>query len=276
MRFWIALLLGSWLVGCAPAQVRTPSPPVPPVASVASASPSATVTPAALETLNYDVIQRYPHEKSAFTQGLLCDRPGHLWESTGQYGHSRLAEIDLASGKVVVHHELGEREFGEGLAFWGGTFFWLTWQNGFCHTYNEKLKPGKVLYYEGEGWGLCPDGQGHLWMSNGSADLVCRDPKTFKEIRGVTVKAGAAPIEQLNELEWVDGKIYANIWGSSRVVVVDPKTGEALSYIDFSGLLSEDEARGTDVLNGIAYWAPTRQLWVTGKYWPKLFEVKVR
>lgn len=268
---WLWALL---LVGCAPAQVERATP----LAQVVqTATPSASPSPAVVvETRNYDVVNRFPHETTAFTQGLLCDRPGHLWESTGQYGQSRLSEIDLASGRVKVHHRLGKKEFGEGLALLKGRFFWLTWQNGICHTFDDKLQEGEEFRYQGEGWGLCPDDQGLLWMSNGSPELVLRDPKDFAIKRRLEVRAGGKPLPNLNELEWVEGKIYANLWGSSQVAVIDPQSGQVDSFIDFSGLLSPEEAQAADVLNGIAYCSKTRQLWVTGKYWPKLFEVKVR
>jgi glutamine cyclotransferase len=222
------------------------------------------------------VVQRYPHDPKAYTQGLWMDPKGQLWETTGLHKQSTLRKVDLKTGKFHVLHKLPDDQFGEGLAFTHNTFFWLTWDTHKCHTYSAQMKPLKIFEYEGEGWGLCTDPGGDLWMSNGSDRLVLRDPRTFQVKREIQVLREGQPVPRLNELEWVEGRIYANIYGSPAVAVIDPESGNVPALIDFSGLLSSQDAQGADVFNGIAYQPSTRQLWVTGKKWPKLFEVKIR
>jgi len=226
---------------------------------------------------DYDVVERYPHDPKAFTQGLLCDPQGVLWESTGQRGQSTLRKLDLAQGAFKIVHSLSDKQFGEGLALSGGKFFWLTWDTQVCHVLDAKsLKPVAKFSYEGEGWGLCPDDQARLWMSNGSSKLVLRDPKNFRAIREVDVKnEQGQEVAYLNELEWVEGRIYANLWGTTKVAVIHPDTGLLEAYIDFAGLLSASESAQADVLNGIAYDSKSKRMWVTGKLWPRLFEVRV-
>lgn len=221
-------------------------------------------------------MQRYPHDPQAFTQGLWMDPKDQLWETTGLRKQSTLRKVDLETGKFQVIHRLPDDEFGEGLAFSRGTYFWLTWDSHLCHTYDAQLKPLKTFKYEGEGWGLCSDPSGDLWMSNGSDKLVLRDPTSFKVKREISVTRNGEPVPRLNELEWVEGQIYANIYGSPAVAVVDPETGNVRALIDFTGLLSSADSQNADVLNGIAYQPASKKLWVTGKKWPKLFQVKIR
>ena len=273
MRWILALAL----VGCAAA----PPPPVPPVsAAPISATPSA--TPVALETpveaarWNYEVVERYPHDRKAYTQGLWMDPKGQLWETTGQRKESTFRQVDLKTGKFKVIAKLPDKEFGEGLAFAAGRYFWITWDTNVCHTFDARLKPAGNFKYEGEGWGLTTDPSGDLWMSNGSDKLVLRDPKTFKVKRELPVTASGGPVMYLNELEWVDGRIYANIYQSPFIAVIRPEDGQVEAMIDFTGLLSGADAEGADVLNGIAYDPKSKKLWVTGKLWPKLFQVRIR
>lgn len=279
---WIFAL---WLAGCAasspvatstppaasppPSAAAGPTTPTPPVAALPPPIPQAPLW-------NYDVLQRVPHDPEAFTQGLMFDESGQLWESTGLKGRSTLRQISMPEGRVRLRQRLKDHEFGEGLARTRGNFFWLTWQNEVCHSYDTNLKPHKDFPYAGEGWGLCTDPSGDLWMSTGSHLLTLRDPLHFQIKKTIPVTYQDQPVPNLNELEWVDGKIYANIWGTPLVAVIQPEDGKLQGYIDFSGLLSQDEAAHADVLNGIAYDPKEKALWVTGKLWPKMFRVQVR
>jgi len=272
MRWFLALAL----VGCA-----APPPPVPrasaaPVTLTPSAIPVAVETPVAAARWNYEVVERYPHDRKAYTQGLWMDPKGQLWETTGQRGQSTFRQVDLKTGKFKVIAKLPDKEFGEGLAFAAGRYFWITWDTNVCHTFDARLKPAGNFKYEGEGWGLTTDPSGDLWMSNGSAKLVLRDPKTFQVKRELNVSADGEPLKYLNELEWVDGRIYANVYMSPFIAVIRPDDGQVEAMIDFTGLLSGTDAEGADVLNGVAYDAKSKKLWVTGKLWPKLFQVRIR
>lgn len=274
MRWFLAV----WLVGCA-APPPSPSPPpraTPVVVATPTETPVTQATPLATQRWSYEVVERYPHDRKAYTQGLWMDPKGQLWETTGLRKESTFRQVDLKSGKFKVVASLPDKEFGEGLAFTAGRYFWLTWDTHVCHVFNEALKPAGEFKYEGEGWGLTTDPSGDLWMSNGSDRLVLRDPKTFKEKRTISVTREGEPVNYLNELEWVDGRIYANIYRSPFVAVIRPEDGQVEALIDFNGLLSDTDAKGADVLNGIAYDAKRKKLWVTGKLWPKLFEVKIR
>lgn len=272
---WI-LALG--LAGCAAPPPPPPSPtPVVATPTVsASESPLAQATPVAVQRWSYEVVERYPHDRKAYTQGLWMDPKGQLWETTGLRKQSTFRQVDLKSGKFKVVASLPAKEFGEGLAYTAGRYFWITWDTQVCHVFNGALKPAGEFKYEGEGWGLTTDPSGDLWMSNGSDKLVLRDPKTFKIKRTVSVTSNGEAVPYLNELEWVDGRIYANIYTSPFVAVIRPEDGQVEALIDFTGLLSGADAQGADVLNGIAYDAKRKKLWVTGKLWPKLFEVKIR
>lgn len=222
--------------------------------------------------LRVKVLATHPHDPQAFTQGLLWYK-GSLYESTGLRGRSTLREVDPDSGKVEREQELPRRIFGEGLARVGDHLVQLTWQAR--RAYLWKLDPFtrlRTFRYQGEGWGLCFDGK-RLVMSDGSSNLTFRDPETFARLGRVGVTLGGKPLASLNELECVDGKVYANVWQTQIIVRIDPATGVVDEEIDASGLLTPDEQRGADVLNGIAYDPVTRHFWITGKLWPKMFEV---
>lgn len=237
------------------------------------AQPAAPLAP----VWNYDVVARFPHDRAAFTQGLLFDEAGQLWESTGMEGHSQLRSLELPSGKARVRFRLPDREFGEGLALCKRRLFWITWQNGVCHTFGYPgLRPGPAFRYTGEGWGLCPDPAGKLWMSDGSDTLRLRNPSTFAVERSVSVRDGGQPVARLNELEWIKGRIYANVWGTPRIAVIQPASGQVEAWLDLSGLLPPGEAQQADVLNGIAYDPRRDRLLVTGKYWPRMFQIAPR
>lgn len=225
------------------------------------------------ERLRVRVVRRYPHDREAFTQGLLW-HGGKLYESTGLRGRSSVRQVELETGEVLRRRDLERAMFAEGLALVGDRLIQLTWTNGVAHVYRlEDFEHQRTFRYQGEGWGLCYDGT-HLVMSNGSARLAFRDPESFRVVREVTVRESGRPLRHLNELECVDGAVWANVWQTDRIVRIDPASGRVTAAVDASGLLTEDELlEDVDVLNGIA-WIPERQRFViTGKNWPHLFEV---
>lgn len=228
--------------------------------------------PAAVELLRAEVVESHPHDSGAFTQGLLWAN-GALYESTGQYGRSTLRRVRLEDGRILASRDLGPQFFGEGLARVGDRLVQLTWREELAIVSNlVDLQEQTTMAYAGEGWGLCHDGES-LVMSNGSATLTFRDPETFDVERQVTVRREGVPVSLLNELECVDGAVYANVWRSENIFRIDPSTGRVTAVIDARGLLSPEETAGTDVLNGIAYRPETGTFLLTGKYWPRLFEV---
>jgi glutaminyl-peptide cyclotransferase len=219
------------------------------------------------------VLKVYPHDARAFTQGLVYF-DGQLYESTGLLGRSSIRRVVPDSGIVEAEVSLDPPIFGEGLARVGDELVQLTWKNGVALVWKlSNLERLREHTYEGEGWGLCLDGK-RLVMSDGSDRLVFRDPSTFAEQGSVRVVRAGQPVRQLNELECVDGLVYANIWGSDYIARIDPTSGEVTGWIDASGLLDAGERAGTDVLNGIAYVPERGTFLITGKLWPNLFEVK--
>jgi glutamine cyclotransferase len=225
---------------------------------------------------SYEVVRSYPHDPRAFTQGLLF-KDGFLFESTGLRGQSSVRKVRLESGEVLQKTELGGAVFGEGLAAWQGSLIQLTWTTGIGFILSAAdLEIQRTFRYQGEGWGLTQSDQA-LLMSDGSAQIRVLDPIEFKELHRINVTADGAPVTQLNELEWVDGEIYANVWHSDRIARIDPKTGHVKSWIDLTGLLQgfSASAGGEAVLNGIAYDSQRQRLLVTGKLWPRLFEIKL-
>jgi glutamine cyclotransferase len=222
----------------------------------------------------YRVVKVYPHDRQAFTQGLQYV-DGDLYEGTGQNGQSGIRKVKLETGEVLQHQPLDAKYFGEGITVWGSTIVQLTWQSEIGFVYDKaSFKPIKSFKYVGEGWGLTHDGT-RLIMSDGLSALRFLDPVSFKETGRVNVRDNGVAISKLNELEFVKGEILANVWQTSRVARISPKTGDVVGWIDLSGLLDAREAMGTDVLNGIAYDAKGDRLFVTGKWWPKLFEIKI-
>lgn len=222
------------------------------------------------------VVNSYPHDPDAFTQGLLF-RDGVLYESTGMNGRSSIRKVALESGKVLQKADIPQQYFGEGMTAWKDELFSLTWQSQTGFVWDLKtFKLKRQFSYSGEGWGLTHDDK-HLILSDGTATLRFFDPATMKEVKRLPVTALGRPVEQLNELEWVEGQIYANVWQSELIVRIDPASGQVHSVIDLSGLLKRSgAARGSeDVLNGIAYDAAKKRLFVTGKLWPKLFEIRL-
>jgi glutamine cyclotransferase len=222
------------------------------------------------------VIHIWPHDRNAFTQGLVF-LDGKLLESTGLYGQSTLRQVELETGKVLRQIPVPNQYFAEGMAVLGGKIFQLTWRHGKGFVYDlETWRREKEFAYAGEGWGLATDGQS-LILSDGTEQLRFLDPVTFQVKRTVRVHDHGRPLTKLNELEYVKGEIFANIWTETLVARIDPATGRLLGLIDFSGLLAlEDYRERIDVLNGIAYDAKGDRLFVTGKWWPKLFEVRLK
>jgi glutamine cyclotransferase len=221
------------------------------------------------------VINIFPHDPDAFTQGLVYHK-GYLYESTGLHGKSTLRKVDLKTGKIIKIIKLAHEYFGEGITILGNKIYQLTWLNktGFVYDLKE-FKKINTFSYEGEGWGITTDGQ-YLFMSNGSAVISCIDPVTFAVVRKIIVHDGQQQIGNLNELEFIKGEIWANIFREDIIVRISPATGKVLGWIDLSLLYSLiPKHRNTDVLNGIAYDESKDRIFVTGKLWPKIFEIKV-
>lgn len=214
----------------------------------------------------------YPHDPQAFTQGLLWHE-GRLFESTGEYGRSSLRRVEPSTGTIEQKVSLSPDLFGEGLALVDDRLIQLTWQRGLALVYDsESFEELARLPYEGEGWGLCYDGH-RLFMSDGSSTLAVRDPQSFEQLSRLQVTVEGRPLGALNELECAEGWIFANVYQTDIIVRIDPHSGEVRAVIDASDLLAPEERQGTDVLNGIAYRGDNNSFLLTGKNWPKLFEV---
>lgn len=232
---------------------------------------------AAIPVYGFIVKNTYPHDPQAFTQGLFF-RDGQLFETTGLTGRSTLRRLDLKTGKVLQKADLPANVFGEGSTAVGNTILGLTWQSKTGYVFDARTFTMKGQFsYEGEGWGLASDAQ-YVYMSDGSASIRVLDPVSLKEVRRVQVTAEGKPIDSLNELEVVDGELYANVWGTDVIARIDPGSGKVTGWIDLSNLLPR-EKRGTNsadaVLNGIAWDGKHKKLYVTGKFWPKLFEIEL-
>jgi glutaminyl-peptide cyclotransferase len=228
----------------------------------------------AVPVYRYQVVKSYPHDRQAFTQGLVY-LDGYLYEGTGLTGQSAIRKVRLESGEVLQQRRIDDKYFGEGIAVWDKTLVQLTWQSEVGFVYDlASFEPMRTFRFTGEGWGLTHDGK-RLIMSDGTPTLRFLDPVTFKETGSLTVRDRGVPVDDLNELEIVKGEIFANVWQSHRIARISPKTGQVTGWIDLSGLLSPREAIGVDVMNGIAYDPQGDRLFVTGKLWPKVFEVRV-
>ena len=226
-----------------------------------------------IEMLRVEVVERYPHARDAFTQGLLW-HDAMLYESTGLEGQSSLRQVDLLSGQVHRRVDLDHSLFGEGLALVGERLIQLTWTNGKALVYRKTdLEKVAEFDYEGEGWGLCHDGE-RLFMSDGTSTLTIRDPRTFAVIGRVPVTIRGRPQANINELECVGQYIYANIWGYEDIIRIEAETGRVTAIINGTNLLEAKVRRTVDVLNGIAYMPERERFLITGKNWPTLFEVR--
>lgn len=260
----LALLLG--LAACAKSSpTRAPSVPQSP--------PAANAAPV---RYTYEVVASWPHDRRAFTQGLVF-RNGELLESTGLNGQSSLREVEIATGRVTKQIEVARQYFAEGLAVIGDRAYQLTWQNGRGFVYDaDTFRLLQDFSYEGEGWGLTTDGR-ELILSDGTSRIRFIDPATFRVLRTIDVTREGKPVVRLNELEWINGEIFSNVWQTDEIVRIDPATGQVRGTIDFSGLLApQDRSPDTDVLNGIAYDAANDRLFITGKRWSKIYEVRLK
>ena len=223
----------------------------------------------------YRIVNEYPHDPNAYTQGLVFV-DSVLYEGPGLYGQSTLRRVNLATGEVLASRALPARYFGEGIVAVGDTVYQLTWRSGEAFIYRkDNFEPLGGFTYPTEGWGLTWDGS-RLIMSDGTPTLYFRDPRTFEETGRVTVTDLAGPVGRLNELEYIEGEVYANVWYTDRIARIDPVTGRVVGWIDLTDLLDPADRRDSDaVLNGIAYDSVNKRLFVTGKWWPKIFEIEI-
>jgi len=221
----------------------------------------------------YRVVGTYPHDPGAFTQGLFW-LDGHLYETTGQVGQSTLRRVNLEDGKVLQKVAMPGRVFGEGSTVWGDQILSITWQDGIGFRWDRKtFRQLGTWRYPGEGWGLTQNGR-EIIMSDGTSELRFLDPETLQERRRVRVTANGQPVDNLNELEFVNGEVLANVWLTPRIARIDPATGNVTGWIDLGPLVQQTVGNTQDaVLNGIAYDAERDRLFVTGKNWPKLYEI---
>ncbi len=230
---------------------------------------------AAAPVAGYRVVAKYPHATSSYTEGFFY-LGGLFYEGTGLEGRSKVVVTRPQTGEAVQQLQLPPQYFGEGIVDWGPNLYEWTWQSHICFVYDRfSLRPIRQFRYTGEGWGMTRTDR-ELITSDGTATLRFRDPETFKETHHVIVKDGSQPILQLNELEYVKGEIYANVWHSDRIARISPRDGHVIGWIDLTGILPEDQkADAESVLNGIAYDAQQDRLFVTGKQWPTIFEIKI-
>jgi glutaminyl-peptide cyclotransferase len=221
------------------------------------------------------VVNAYPHDPAAYTQGLIY-RDGFIFESTGLYGQSTLRKVRLETGEIVQQHRLDSVYFAEGLTEWSGQLVQLTWRSNVVFVYDlASFAVRRTLRYPGEAWGLTHDRKNFI-LSDGTAQLRFLEPDTFREVRRVTVRDGGVPLAHLNELEYVRGEVYANIWHTDRIARISPESGRVVRWIDLRGLMSTGYRLDPEaVLNGIAYDDRRTRLFVTGKLWPRLFEIEI-
>jgi len=223
----------------------------------------------------YNIVNTYPHDRNAFTEGLVFE-DDVLYEGTGRFGHSTLRRVELETGDILQIRELSDQFFGEGITIYENKVIQLTWRSNIGFVYDKNsFELLQEFNYSTEGWGITHDGE-RLIMSDGTSTLHFLDPQTFEEIGQLEVSDNDGPVTRLNELEYIQGEIYANVWQTDRVARIAPMTGRVVGWVDLAGLLTaEDLSEPVDVLNGIAYDANTDRLFVTGKWWPKLFEIEL-
>lgn len=223
----------------------------------------------------FRVVNIYPHDPEAFTQGLIFHK-GHIYESTGLYGYSTLRKVELATGRIVKVYHLPEKYFGEGITICRNRLVQLTWQSKTGFIYDpQSFRLLRTFSYPAEGWGITCDGN-NLIMSDGTAILRFLNPRTFKVVKQIEVMDHGKVVPHINELEYIKGEIYANIWDTGYIARISPQTGQVRGWIDLRGLYAQvAEGKNVDVLNGIAYDVRNDRLFVTGKFWPKLFEIKL-
>jgi glutamine cyclotransferase len=262
------LKVESWAAGCVLAAVSATT--ALPAVGNEPQRPSAPVQ-------GFTVVRSFPHDPAAFTQGLLYSN-GELFESTGLYGESSVRRVELATGRILQRRAVEGRYFAEGLALAGDALIQLTWQHNIGFVYDRAtLERRRTFAYEGEGWGLAYDPRGGLVLSDGSERLRFLDPTTFAATRTIRVTDAGRPVTQLNELEWIDGEIWANVWQSDRVARIDASSGVVTHWVDLTSLWPRAQrTRSADVLNGIAYDPSAKRIFVTGKKWPRVYEIRVR
>lgn len=252
--------------------IPTPLPAIP----AESQSPPGVVREGKpIPVYGYKILKKYPHDKGAYTQGLMFEKEV-MYEGTGLFGQSSLRKVDLETGTIIKMRELPSNYFGEGITVFGDTIIQLTWQShvGFVYAKNS-FEMLRDFAYPTEGWGITNDGK-RLIMSDGTAALYFMNPRTFNVTGSITVHDNDTPLTNLNELEYINGKIYANVWMSNKIAVIDPEDGKVTGWIDLSGILQpQDYDAIVDVLNGIAYDRVSKRLFVTGKLWPWLFEIEI-
>lgn len=238
-------------------------------------SSTASTLGSAPASIGYRVVASHPHDPQAFTQGLFF-ADGQLYETTGLIGRSTVRRVNLEDGRVLQSVPMPRGVFGEGSTIWGDEIISITWQDGLAFRWDRaSLRQTGSFRYAGEGWGLTHNGR-ELIMSDGTAQLRFLDPATFQERRRVTVTAAGQPVALLNELEWVNGELLANVWMTSRIARIDAGTGAVTGWIDLTPLVREAAGGDPDaVLNGIAYDAATRRLFVTGKLWPRIYQIEL-
>lgn len=223
---------------------------------------------------SYKILKQYIHDPTAFTEGLLF-KDGFLFESTGQYGSSDIRKVKLETGEVLEKRGLPANVFGEGLTHLNGKFYQLSWTSKTAFVYSSSLKFLKTLTYDTQGWGLTTDGKS-LIQSDGTSTIYYRNPSNLKTTKKLEVTDAGKEIDQLNELEWINGEIWANVWRTERIARINPSNGKVNAWIDLTGIKPKfGTGDGDAVLNGIAYDPATKRTWVTGKYWPFLFEIEV-
>lgn len=270
-RTTIPILLSALIMSCSTDMPRPFEDPASRPTVDPGNKPATTV--ATVREYRYRVVRTLPHDQTAFTQGLVVHN-GKFVESTGQNGKSTIRIVDISSGKVLKQHALEAMYFGEGMAVIGSNAYMLTWLNQQGFVFDTKtLKQKGTFRYSGEGWGLTSDGT-YLYMSNGSNTITVLDPKDFSIVRTIRATLNGSPQNQLNELEWIEGEIWANVWRSDAIVRIDPATGKVEGVLNLQGLLPAAERQyDTDVLNGIAYDVQSKSLYVTGKNWPHVYEI---
>jgi glutamine cyclotransferase len=252
--------VGAIVLACAPA----------PASSIAAQRKPAPVQ-------SYKVLATFPHDTTSFTQGLVFASDGQMYESTGLQGESTLRRVDIATGQTLQRIDVPREYFAEGLAMVGDELLQLTWQHKIGFVYDRAtFKQKRTFSYKTEGWGIAYDGTSSLVMSDGSDTLTFLDPKSFAFVKTLRVMDAGRPVGNLNELEWIEGEIWANVWMTDRIARISPNTGEVNAWVDLSTLFPLAERRPpADVLNGIAYDKATRRIYITGKKWPRLYQIVV-
>ena len=260
MKFSAIVTTASIILACAPA----------PASSIAAQRKPAPVQ-------SYKVVATFPHDTSSFTQGLVFASDGQLYESTGLEGESTLRRVDIATGQTLQKIDVPSQYFAEGLAMVGDELLQLTWRHKLGFVYDRKtFKQKRTFSYKTEGWGIAYDGTASLVMSDGSDTLTFLDPKSLAVAKTLRVMDAGRPVSNLNELEWIEGEIWANIWMTDRIARISPRTGEVNAWIDLSSLYPASQRMPpADVMNGIAYDKATRRIYITGKKWPRLYQITV-